>query len=445
MDALRKVIWAEGMFLGQQHFQLWDRYYETYQSLQVRSLSPMGWGVISLDIDEEALENSRFRIRRCQVIFPDGRLVSYDAADGPPLAMELEGGISRNVEIHLCLPANRSASGINGYQDHGQLCSWAVDYQRVPDENDPSREREVMLGRPNLMLLSGEESRENFTWLKLAEVRSEGDGVYTVVPDYIPPIARIGASPRLRDYLQRMIELFSAKVRTLNDRRRQQSATTAGFGHSDLSNFLILQTLSGGLPLLQHFQENDDLHPERLYTLLARVVGALTPFSFEIDVHRIPRYRHHDLAGVFGELETLVRGLVDVAMPTNLDVLQLQRESDTLLSVDNIDSQLLAGSSFYLAVLSDSDDPMWVTHFERMVKAASRADIEMVVASALPGLRIAHTQRPPSNLPIKSGYEYFHIEPRGEFWDRVLEERTLALFLSRDFTSVKLELLTVQD
>ena len=39
MEALRKVIWAEGMFLGQQHFQLWDRYYETYQSLQVRSLS----------------------------------------------------------------------------------------------------------------------------------------------------------------------------------------------------------------------------------------------------------------------------------------------------------------------------------------------------------------------------------------------------------------------
>jgi len=445
MDALRKVIWAEGMFLGQQHFQLWDRYYETYQSLQVRSLSPMGWGIIDLDIDAEALENSRFRIRRCQVIFPDGRLVSYDAADGPPLAMELEGGLERNIEIHLCLPANRSASGINGYQDHGQLCSWAVDYQRVADENDPSREREVMLGRPNLMLLSGEESREHFTWIKLAEVRNEGDGVYALVPDFIPPVARIGASPRLRDSLQRLIELFSAKIRTLNERRKQQSASTAGFGHSDLSNFLILQALSGGLPLLKHFQENDDLHPERLYTLLARVIGELTPFSFEIDVHRVPRYRHHDLAGVFGELENLLRGLVDVAMPTNLDVLAFKRESDALLSVDDIDSRLLSGSSFYLAVLSDSDDPLWVTHFERMVKAAARADIEMVVASALPGLRIVHTQRPPSNLPIKSGYEYFHIEPRGEFWERVVEERTLALFLSRDFTDVKLELLTVQD
>ncbi len=445
MDALRKVIWAEGMFLGQQHFQLWDRYYETYQSLQVRSLSPMGWGLIDLDIDTEALENSRYRIRRCQVIFPDGRLVSYDAGDGPPLAMELDGGLDRNIEIHLCLPANRSASGINGYQDHGQLCSWAVDYQRVPDENDPAREREVMLGRPNLMLLTGEESRENFTWIKLAEVRNEGDGVYSVVPDYIPPIARIGASERLAQQLQKLIELFSARIRTLNERRKQYTAATAGFGHSDLSNFLILQTLSGGLPLLHHFQENDDLHPERLYDLLARIIGELTPFSFEIGVHEIPRYRHQDLAGVFGQLENLIRGLVDVAMPTRLDALQLVRESDALLSVDNIDSQQLQGASFYLAVLSDSDDPMWVTHFERMVKAAARADIEMVVASALPGLKITHSQRPPSNLPVKSGYEYFHIEPRGEFWERVVEERTLALFLSRDFTGVKLDLLTVQD
>ncbi len=445
MEALRKVIWAEGMFLGQQHFQLWDRYYETYQSLQVRSLSPMGWGLIDLDIDEEALENSRLRIRRCQVIFPDGRLVSYDAAEGEPLAMELEGGLAGNLEIYLCLPANRSASGINGYQDHGQLCSWQVDYQRVPDENDPSREREVMLGRPNLMLLSGEESRENFTWIKLAEVRNEGDGVFSVVPDYIPPLARIGASPRLSAQLQKLIELFSAKIRTLNDRRKQLSAATAGFGHSDLSDFLILQTLSGGLPLLLHLQENDDLHPERLYELLARIIGSLTPFSFDISVHQVPRYRHQELAAVFDELENLIRNLVDVAMPTRLDSLQLVRESDALLSVDNIDSSQLGNASFYLAVLSDSDDPMWVSHFERMVKAAARADIEMVVASALPGLKITHTQRPPSNLPIKSGYEYFHIEPRGEFWDRVVEERTLALFLSRDFTNVKLDLLTVQD
>ena len=445
IKGIRKVIWAEGMFLGQQHFQAWDRYYETYQNLQARSISPLSWGLLDFQIDREALGNAQFRVVKCQAMFPDGRLISYDASDDAPLVMNLEGGYAEKLEIYLCLPSNRSASGINGYRNNGQLCAWEADYRRVTDENDPAREREVMLARPNLLLLDGSESRESFTSIRIAEIVAEGDGTYTLVEDYIPPLVRIGASEYLQALVLRMVELFSAKVRVLNERRKQVSAAAADFGHSDVSDFLVLQALSGAIPLLQHIRGNPELHPERLYELLARIIGSLCPFSFEIDVHSVERYRHNELTRVFSGLEKQLRALIDTAMPTRLKALTLNREADSLYSIDNIDSAMLADHTFFLSVYSEMDDPMWVAHFERKVKAGARADIEMIVASALPGARLTHTPRPPSKLPIKSGYEYFRIEPRGDFWERIVSERTLGIFLPHEFMRVKMEIVTLQE
>ena len=101
MKSLRKVIWAEGMFLGQQHFQLWDRYFETYQNLQSRSISPLSWGLLDYEIDTEALENGQFRLNSAQIIFPDGRLVSYDITEDAPLAIDLKGGYSEKIDLYL--------------------------------------------------------------------------------------------------------------------------------------------------------------------------------------------------------------------------------------------------------------------------------------------------------------------------------------------------------
>jgi len=445
MKGLRKVVWAEGMFLGQQHFQMWDNYIESYQSLQIRSISPMAWGLLQLEIDQEALENQQFRISFCQAIFPDGRLVSYEASEAEPLSKELTGGFSEKIELYLCLPANRTTKGISGYHNTGQLCAWYADYRQIADENDPSREREVMLGHPNLMLVTGDESRENFTSIKIAEIVNDGDGEYTFVDNYIPPIVNIQASDYLSAMLVRIIELFSAKIRVLNERRKQYSSGIAEFGHNDVANFLVLQALSGAIPILQHFRKNVDLHPEQIYQLLSNVIGGLCPFSLEMDVHSIPIYQHNNLTKVFTTLERLLRELVDVAMPTKVASIKLTKESDALYSVDNIESAVLASSTLFLAVLLESDNSNWVGQFERMAKVGARVDIEMIVASALPGVNIRHMQRPPSNLPIKSGFEYYRLDPNGTFWDRVASERTLGLFIPRDFIKAKIEIVTVKE
>lgn len=443
MKSIRKVIWAEGMFLGQQHFQLWDEYYERLQNLHVRSISPLSWGLLDFEYDEDALENNQFRLISCHAIFPDGRVISYNLNENHIVSIELNKGFSDKVDIYLCLPANRSASGINGYRENGKLCAWKADYLRIQDENDASREREVMLASPNLVLLTGDDSLENYSSLKISELVNDGEGVYKIVDDFVPTITRIGASNRLISLLQNIIDLFSAKIRILNERRNQLTAQSASFGHNDVSNFLVLQTLSSAIPLLNHYKNTSDIHPEKIYSLLVSVIGGLCPFGFDLDVHNIPKYKHNDLTVVFDRLERQLRKLVDIAMPGELITLDLKKEADLLYSLDIVDSKVISSSLLYIAVYSPSDNPLWINVFSKMVKVSSRQDIEVVVASALPGIKIQHVQRPPNNLPVKSGYEYFKIVPHGKFWDRVSKLKTLAIFLPNEFRDIKINILTI--
>jgi type VI secretion system protein ImpJ len=144
-------------------------------------------------------------------------------------------------------------------------------------------------------------------------------------------------------------------------------------------------------------------------------------------------------------LDELLRALIDTVMPTMTSGLVLKRETELLYAVDSIDIMLLENASFFLAVTMDSNDASWFREFPRKVKMGARSDIEMIIASAMPGVTLTHTQRPPNRLPIKSGYEYFRVEPKGEFWDKVVEDRSLALFLTREFAKSSFELITVEE
>lgn len=445
MKNLRKVVWAEGVFLGQQHFQAWEEYLEGYQHQQARRLQPMAWGLLSLALEEKALANGRFQLRECSAVFPDGRLVSFDAGEDQPLICELNGRGGETVEIYLALPANQDVEGISGYPRKGRLCAWRADYRQIPDRYDPQREREVLLARSNLLLLTGADSRDAFYSLKIAEVVAEGDGGYRLREEFVPPVARIGASPRLRHLLGRMTEMVGGRLRTLQDRSRQIAGGPAEFAQREPTSLLLLQVLNGAWPRLNHFLQNPDLAPEPLYLLCCQFLGELCTFSPEIEAGRIPPYRHDRLGELFPELEQMLGALLNISAPTRSSALRLTRETDALLSASGIDPQMLRQSTFFLEVFFEADDPGWIADFARQVKVCSRGGIEMVVATALPGVRLTHTQRPPAQLAVKSGHEYFRMEPRGDFWNRILEEGTLAVFLSGAFVRASVELVTVQE
>ena len=90
MSWTSKVIWSEGMFLRPQHFQQHDRYLEALIEERTRPLRPHSWGLVDLDISEEALRLGRIEVQGCRAVLPDGTTVNIPKGDAPPSSIELD-------------------------------------------------------------------------------------------------------------------------------------------------------------------------------------------------------------------------------------------------------------------------------------------------------------------------------------------------------------------
>ena len=440
----KKIVWAEGLFLGQQHFQQWER--ATREDIQARTrlINPHGWGLVSARMVAEALEISQIRVESITAILPNGQWVHYDSQrDGGPLICDLSVGGER-VDVWLAMPDNDRVAGINGYQEQGRLCAWRADYQEVPDEHDPARTREIIIGKPNLVLLRGDESRDHYSAFRLGVFEQQGDGQYAPVEGYIPPVVTISASETLSTWLTKTRDLLSARVRQLSQQRNSYGEL-ADMSSRELGQFLRLLALRPVQAMLDHLMQQEEAHPESLYSEMVRLIAGLRDFQPDMPELEMPVYQHADLGQVFTRLEELLRESLAQSAKTTSTALSLKQESPALMLADGVPWQELGKQHLYLGVYHESDDPNWVTDFAKQCKSGSREDLELILASALPGVRLAHTQRPPNKLPVKSGFEYFRFEPTGEFWPRAVEAESLALFLPAQFHSARFELLCVEE
>lgn len=444
MKQLRQVVWAEGIPLGQQHLQQWDVYQAQIQQAILRSTQPFAWGLIALEITQDALANGIFRMEKCQAILPGGRFIDYQTSSDGELSLAINNRSGEHVSIYLTLPNNNLVRGLSGYPS-SEHSAWVTDYQMIKDEYDHEREREVIFGRLHLQVQQDLIPKDNTLSLKIAELTAQGKGAYQLDKNYIPPVLQLGTSPNLLSLLQRVQELVGAKRRTLIERRENFRGDITEFGQTDLSHFLLLQELNRYYPLLQHYNHHLELHPLEFYQSLISLLGVLLGFGEQNLQVDFPVYQHENLALSFGVLEDKLRELISVVMPSTVTPLVLQRKSDTLYVITEIEALLFEKGSFFIACRLDKTEAVWIDQFQRQVKVGSIADIEPIVAAALPGITLKYTQRPPKKLPVKIGYEYFYLEPQGDFWQKAKAAGNLALFLPYELRHGLLEFIHVEE
>jgi type VI secretion system protein ImpJ len=446
MKTLRKVIWTEGLLLGQQHFQQWDRLHEESVNHRLRILSPLGWGITRLDYDPDALENGRFRVLSLQGIFQDGRALAFNEADDGVLSCTLPSPAQAPVVVAVAMPANREAVGINGYgSGGGRQGAWVVDYAEVPDEYDPSREREVALGRANLSLLLDLQPGEPYVQMPVARLIPKGDGAYRVDESFVAPALFLSAAPRLQVLAERILELMGARSRALAELRPVRAPQgREGYGRDPVVA-VVLSALARTQAQLAHLLGLGHVHPERLYESFSQCCAAIQVHVAADPFWTPPPYRHADPGPCFDALEARLRELIDAAMPAPRAQLTLERTSDAQYEARGLEAALAAGGHLYLAVRFEASDPSWVTPFTRQVKVAAAEQLEFLVASALPGVPLAYDTHPPATLAIKAGYEYFRLEPRGDSWKDVREKGSLAIFVPAPYRSAQFELVRVDD
>jgi type VI secretion system protein ImpJ len=449
MTRYRKVIWNEGMLLAPHHFQQSDNYHEGLLNSRLASLVSYEWGVLDVQVNREAIANGSFTLTRCRAVLPDGLLLDVPQADAAPPTRAVEPHFTADderLDVYLGIPAQRS--GAANFQTNGGEPVSTIRYRQdagvVLDETTGDNERQIAFAQGNLRLLFGDEQRDGYSAVKIAEVERTTTGQLSLSETFVPPALDVMASPWLHDTLRQLIEILITKSSTLGERRRQRGASLADFTTSEVAIFWLLHTVNSSIPRLKHLYTTRTVHPERLYYEMIRLAGELMTFTIDRHPKDIVAYNHEDLYGTFSRLAADIRDMLETVIPTRCVAIPLESVRASLYAGRVLDDRLLAEAAFYLAVRSTIPVATLIAGVPRTVKIASRDHIDRVIGSALPGVTLTHVPTPPASIPTRVGFHYFSLESSGPIWEGIRSAKTLAVYVPDEIPEEKLELYAIK-
>lgn len=450
MSRYRKVVWNEGMLLTPHHFQQWDNYYEELLNSRLASLVPYEWGVLDMQVNNEAIANGNFDLIRCRAVFPDGLSVTIPETDPAPQPRPVEGHFdpeAERLDVHLAIPGKRA--GAANFQSNGgapdQMIRFWQDAAKVYDETTGANEQQIALARGNLKILFGAEMSEGYSGIKIAELERTPTGQLKVSENYIPPALSIRASTWLENMLRQVVEILVAKSSSLGEQRRQRNASLADFTTAEVAVFWLLHTVNSSIPGMAHLFRTRLVHPERLYFEMAELAGKLMTFTPDRHPKDIVRYEHTDLYYTFSNLFNEIRDLLETVIPTRCVPIPLERVRETLYAGRVQDDRLLKEAAFFLGIRSAQlPDGQVIERVPRVVKIASRDTIDIVIGSALPGVTLTHASPPPAPIPLRPKFQYFALDTSGMFWERIAGSKALAVYVPEDIPEETVEMYAVK-
>jgi type VI secretion system protein ImpJ len=446
MSRARNVVWSEGLFLTPHLFQQADRYRENLIHFRLKPLTPFYWGIAELDIDREGLPNGLFTVRRCSGVMADGLPVQIPEEDGAPEARSVKTLFAPSAEslgVYLAISAHR-ADSLNfhlGNGTAGRAARYQMEMTQVNDETTEGNAVEIPVANKNFQILFEGESLDGKIWIKIAELGRTATGEIALREAYIPPAISVAGSGTLMGILHRILEMLSAKSSALSDQRRH----IAEFGASDVANFWLLHTVNSYVPVLSHLYLVSKHHPEQLYLILTQLAGELSTFALGADPRDLPRYDHEDLAHTFGELEARIRFLLETMIPTRYVIIPLEKTPQLWHAGQIHDDRLLKTAQFYLAASAQVSAARLVEDVPAKAKISSPDEINAIIGRAVPGVELIYEPVPPTTIPVKPGFKYYHLNASGRWWETICKAKSLALYLPDEFPELKVELVAVRE
>src|SRR5258708_32801423 len=222
MRNLSRVVWSEGMYLGPQHFQVQNRYFEESIRFVTSALWFAPYGLVGLGLDPEALRNGTLSALHARGVFADG--LTFHMPESDPLPeirniTDLFPPARDKVTVLLaipgkkpdglnCIPAEEAASG--------PTTRYLSESQGLSDETTGRDQKPVTLGRKNIRLLLDFEVAPDDVTLPVARVTRDGSGHFVFHPELVPACLETAGSERLMMILRRMIDILEEKSAALS-------------------------------------------------------------------------------------------------------------------------------------------------------------------------------------------------------------------------------------
>lgn len=436
------VHWHEGMFLRPHHLQAARRHAEDRSRLLTNALFPYSWGCRTLDIDPDALANSRLVVRHLLARLPDGTVVSVPD-DVSLTALDLKSILDREprATIYLAIPLlqtgrpNVAESGSAG----SSLVRFSLDTLEVEDENTTGDREQIVVRRLNAQLLSSGQDLSGYTVVPLARIRrsTRADGRPELEPEYIPPILACDASPALlNDILQSSYDRVGRKIDILASQVQSRGLVFDTASQADALAVVQLRALNELYTTLGPLCFTAGLHPVLAYMELCRAVGELAVFGPTHRPPALPRYDHDDLGGCLFKLKVIIDGLLDLFLePDYKDRPFLG--AGLRMEVALEPAWVEASWQMYIGVQSDltTDELIRVLTQPGVLdmKVGSSERVDAIFRYGREGLRFLPVRTPPHILPHPGNMTYFQmaIDVTTE-WVAVQKSLSLAIRLNEN-------------
>jgi len=432
-----RVIWSEGLLMTPQHMQQLDRFHDDRLNARLDAIERDNWGVLSCELDAVALESGMASVRQFEGFLPDGTALSFDQAgrEMPP-SRPVEGHLAPHqavLEVFLGVARTHEARNNVGLSKGGATRYFATS-ELTHDRFGEAEPQDLDVACSNVRLLFGDEPREDFSAIKVAEITRAADGRLVPVDDYIVPCLRTSASPVLSALLDRLLTSMNARRAAILQTVRQRDDSTVEFSAADVTRYLLLAAINSYIPLLRHAVVTGDVSAKAAYLMLGGLAGQLSTFSTQFDPNDVPRFVYEDLRTTFGTIMNVLDGLLRATLVKRYVLVDLVSRGDAMHKGEIQDERFLQCSQFVLGVRSSVAEGEVSTGLPRLAKLACASDIDGLLAAATSGVEVNATMKAPPQVPTKAGTAYFIVRTDSPYWRNILVERKIAMYLPNPFT-----------
>lgn len=444
-----RPLWAAGALLCPQQFQQQARW-EAWANEGLAHLSLVHpWGVQAVAFDLEALRLGKLKATQVRARMPDGTLVDTDHVDRLPPALELARLLSddiREATLLLALPLEQG-NGNNCLFEGARAdrpTRYRQDWRQVQDVYADEVQSIGVLEHALSLRLDSDENADYLT-CPVARLVRDGQGAWSLDPDYVPPLLSFAAHPGLLAQLDNLLTQLSAKRQRLMGMRRESNQRMADFAVADVSLFWLLNALNTYQPVLADLKAHPARHPEQVYLELVRLAGSLLTFSLEHDIEKIPAYRHEHLETVFPPLMSTISTLLEASLPSRVIALMLEESGANRWQVTLNDLRLREpdGADFYLSVRCRLPAVQLQSQFPRLCKVGTPDDVDHLINAALDGVPLQSLSHVPAAIPLRLENQYFALDLSHAKGQAMLAAGVCAFYVPSTLADVKLELFAV--
>lgn len=440
----KKVVWSEGMFLRPHHFQQLERHLEHRSTVHTQCADGAFWGFRTLQIDPDALALGKLALIQATGVFPDGTPFDFSTPADAPAALELPAG-THSQKIMLTLPRRRrGGQDVSFDDDADELARYTVTQEEIVDSCAVALGPAVLqLGHLRLRLMREQDVGDEWLSLGVAIVlERRSDNRLLLIQDYIPPTLASGFNPALRSFIHELFGMLEARSELL----AQRLAEPGRGGVSEVSEFLLLETINRYRGALWHARQIDSLHPERLFHDFLMLASDLATFSTEgRRLAEFPEYRHDALAASFAPLMDALRRSLSTLLEDKAIQIPLEDKGQGVRVAHLNDLDMVRTAGLVLAVHAQMPSELTRTRFPAQAKLGPIERIRDLVHLQLPGIALRPLPNVPKPLPYHAGYIYFELEKNGEMWKQFERSGGLALHLAGDFPGLELEFWAVRE